>query len=356
MAEFGRPPQLKDHPFAPDVRQEVKSLRAHRKARGVPKRSADRLLLATWNVANFDVQDREPAHLELMAEMVSWFDLVALQEVRDDLTGLRALKKLLPGEWRMVFCEAGGNDERQAFLWDSGRVQLGEKIGKLAVPRQRLRSAFGTDISAFDRTPYIASFVAGRLTLVLVGVHSYFGKGRNAMPKRTAETRAIAWWCDKRRKDPDAYSRDIIALGDFNMPKAAAGDPIFDELTERGLRVPEYDSRIGTDTTRAREFVELEAQGKRVPVGSTISSDSQYDQFVIAPEHTEADIVSGPGVFDFDAVLFSSLWEALPWPRARPTTQERKRTPEEQRELDYDSYLRWAISDHRPLWLQLGTG
>ena len=93
-----------------------------------------------------------------------------------------------------------------------------------------------------------------------------------------------------------------------------------------------------------------------MPAGSTISSESQYDQFVIAPEHTGADIVGGPGVFDFDAVLFSSLWEALPWPRANPTEQEKKRTREEQRELDYDSYVRWAVSDHRPLWLELKTG
>lgn len=352
MPEFNRPPLLGDHPFAPDVAQEIAKLRAHREARNIPERAADRLLLATWNVANFDVQDREPAHLELIAEMVSWFDVVALQEVRDDLSGMRHLKTLLPDSWRMVFSEAGGNDERQAFVWNSDSVQLGEKIGKLAVPRPQLENAFGSDISAFDRTPYIVSFIAGKLTLVLVGVHSYFGKGKDAMPKRVAETRAIAWWCDKRRKDPQAYSRDIIALGDFNMPKARAGDPVFDELTERGLRVPEYESRIGTDTTRARQFVELEAQGERVPVGSTISSDSQYDQFVIAPEHTGVDIVGRPGVFDFDAVLFSTLWKALPWPRTRPT----KHVPEVQRELDYDSYVRWAISDHRPLWLQLRTG
>jgi hypothetical protein len=189
MAEFGRPPQLGEHPFTPDVAEEIAVLRAHRGAREAPERANDRLLLATWNVANFDVQDREPAHFELIAEMVSWFDIVALQEIRDDLSGLRELRKLLPAAWRMVFSEAGGNDERQAFLWDSGRVQLGEKIGKLAVPRLQLKQAFGTDISAFDRTPYIASFRAANLTLVLVSVHSYFVKGKNAIASAPSDSR-----------------------------------------------------------------------------------------------------------------------------------------------------------------------
>jgi hypothetical protein len=178
VPEFARPPQLDTYPFDVDIDKELAALRAHRGTRGVPRRQADRLLLATWNIANFDVQDREPLHLDLIAEMVSWFDIVALQEIRDDLSGLRELKKRLPKQWQMVFSEAGGNDERQAFVWDTTRVRLGEKVGKLTVPYQRLKSAFGPDITAFDRTPYIVSFHAGDLTLVLVSVHSFFGKVR----------------------------------------------------------------------------------------------------------------------------------------------------------------------------------
>ena len=54
---------------------------------------------------------------------------------------------------------------------------------------------------------------------------------------------------------PFAYSRDTIALGDFNMPEGRRGGPIFDELTERGLRVPDrVAERHGHDAPR--EFVE----------------------------------------------------------------------------------------------------
>lgn len=70
-------------------------------------------------LANFDVQEREPVHLDLIAEIVGWFDLVALQEIRDDLSGLRALRERLPSDWALLFSEASGNDERQAFLYDA---------------------------------------------------------------------------------------------------------------------------------------------------------------------------------------------------------------------------------------------
>ncbi len=112
----------------------------------------------------------------------------------------------------------------------------------------------------------------------------------------------------------EAYSRDIVALGDFNLPRAEAGDPIYDELTRRGLRLPDYETKIGT----------------------TIASDSVYDQVAYVPEHTGRDLTGRGGVFDFDAVVFRRLWE---------TRGER----------DFDAYTRWAISDHRPLWVELAV-
>src|SRR3954454_16061666 len=125
MPEFAKPTGFT---FRVDKRRELRALRGHREARGVADKRDDRLLLATWNIANFDVQEREEAHLDLIAEIVGWFDLVAVQEIRDDVTGLRALKARLPRPWQILFSEAGGNDERQAFVYDSRKVAVGEKV------------------------------------------------------------------------------------------------------------------------------------------------------------------------------------------------------------------------------------
>ena len=310
VPEFAKPTGFS---FDTHLEPELEALRGHREMRGVPPRQHGRLLLATWNLANFDVQDREPVHLDLIAEIIGWFDLVALQEIRDDLSGLRALRERLPDHWALLFSEASGNDERQAFLFDAQKLRVGEKVGKLTVPPARLEDAGGDGFRGFDRTPYLASFEAGRLTLLLANVHSFYGgSDKKNIQRRAAETRAIAWWCDKRSEDPHAYTRDILALGDFNLPRAEAGDPIYDELTRRGLRLPEYETKIGT----------------------TIANDSVYDQVAYVPEHTGSDLTGRVGVFDFDAVVFRRLWET-------------------RSETDFDAYTRWAISDHRPLWVEL---
>lgn len=94
MPEFAKPTG-----FSFDVERELElgALNQHREARDIPPKEEDRLLLATWNLANFEVQDREAVHLDLIGEIVGWFDLIALQEIRDDLSGLRALRARLLG-------------------------------------------------------------------------------------------------------------------------------------------------------------------------------------------------------------------------------------------------------------------
>ena len=41
-----------------DVSAEIDHLRQHKLTRGVPAKAQDRLLIATWNIANFGVQER----------------------------------------------------------------------------------------------------------------------------------------------------------------------------------------------------------------------------------------------------------------------------------------------------------
>ena len=69
----------------------------------IPEKSAEkRLLLATWNIREFD----SPAYGERLteafyyiAEIISRFDLVALQEIRQDLRALDRLMNILGSNW-----------------------------------------------------------------------------------------------------------------------------------------------------------------------------------------------------------------------------------------------------------------
>ncbi|HEV2070903.1 MAG TPA: hypothetical protein VGR26_14015, partial [Acidimicrobiales bacterium] len=55
---------------------------------------------------------------------------------------------------------------------------------------------------------------------------------------RRLETYAVARWADLRRRSRHAVTTDVVALGDFNLPKAEPGDPVFEALTSRGLHLP----------------------------------------------------------------------------------------------------------------------
>jgi hypothetical protein len=41
----------------------------------------------------------------------------------------------------------------------------------------------------------------------------------------------VGRWADLRRKSDYAFTENIVALGDFNIPKAEPGDDIYDALS-----------------------------------------------------------------------------------------------------------------------------
>jgi endonuclease/exonuclease/phosphatase family metal-dependent hydrolase len=316
MPPFPKPAFRYDYRLEDEITA-LKVYRDEREGRAIPSKSSERLLVATWNVANLGVQERRATDYRLIAEIVSWFDLMALQEVNDDITGLRGIQCHLPSSYRALFSDYSGNKERLAFIYDSTKITLCEKVGEIAVPPSDHRHISMPGISqryrGFDRNPYFASFSAGALVFVAVEVHLYFGSdSTRAVNRRTLEAYAVARWADLRRKSKNAYTRDIMVMGDFNLPMASPGDPVYDALKRRGLHVPAHSSRIA----------------------SSIKSDSDYDQVTFFPGEIGQRIHAGPGVFDFDGALFRELWET-------------------RRRDDFIAYMQYYISDHRVLWVEL---
>jgi endonuclease/exonuclease/phosphatase family metal-dependent hydrolase len=307
-------------PFVFDVQTEAGHLRQWKEHRGVPARRKDRLLVATWNIANFGAQDREPEHLQLIAEILSWFDLIAVQELRENFGQLEEVVRILGPRHRMLFSDVSGNNERLAFVYNSRKVTLLEEVGEIALPVSQLKAVKLPGVTrkfeGFDRTPYLASFQAGATSFILVNVHSFYGSEKPAhMQRRALETFAVAKWARSRRKSRFAFTREIFAMGDFNMPKREAKDPIFKALTKLGLELPAHSSEVG----------------------SNLASDKHYDQIAYFPGESQ-DLLDGQvGVFDFDGGIFPTLWAG--------GTQKKM----------FNQYLRYYISDHRPMWVQLKT-
>ena len=308
--------------YSYDPAAEVKALRRYRDTEpghGVPAKASNRVLLATWNVANLGVQDRLDSDHQLIAEIMSWFDLIAVQEVNNNLRGILAIRDQLPSRYELLFSDASGNQERQAFLYDNTKVRQLEEVGRLAIPPSQTAQIKlpGTTLvfPGFDRGPYLSSFQSGKFQFTLANVHLYFGSEKKAdIERRILETYAVAWWANKRHTDKHSYGTETIPLGDFNLPKAVKGDPIYDALTYRGLEIPKHTSQIG----------------------SAIASDSHYDQIAFFPGGAQDRFTGQMNVFDFDNALFRDLFN------------DRGVKP-------YLTYARYHISDHRPLWAEFRT-
>src|ERR1043166_7283603 len=151
--------------------------------------------------------------------------------------------------WQAGMSDASGNNERMVFLYDSTRVIRLDEIREVGFPptvveRISLEGVVG-HFAGFDRSPYLASFqLRGLLLSVqLVNVHLFYGSAsRTDLERRALETAAVAKWTDLRHKSPYLGAREVITLGDLNMPKPRrdGGNVVYDALTSAGLVTPPH--------------------------------------------------------------------------------------------------------------------
>jgi len=301
------------HPFT--VNTEIQRLRTHKATREIPDKTANKLLLGSWNIANLGLQVRTRDHYKLIAEILDWFDIIAVQEVNDNLEGLRAIESELPSKYSLIFSDKGGNNERSAFIYDNSIINQLELVAELSIPPKDHKDiklkGVDSKFTGFDRNPYLCSFQWKNETFILITVHLFSGgTARHDLERRALEAYAVGRFADLRNGSKNAFSKNIIALGDFNIPMIEKGDVVYEALIKRGLLLPEHSTKVY----------------------SNISNDKMYDQIAFLPS-IKSKVVKH-GVFDYDEVIFSELWQ-------------------NDTEANFKKYLRYYISDHRPLWMQL---
>ena len=240
-------------PQPPEVSADIAALREALDAQ-IPRKQLDyNLLIATWNLRAFgsltdqwtagsgDSPKRDLRGLLAIREIVSRFDVVAVQEVIGGLRALRHLLKALGPDSSFLMTDvtrgAAGNNERLAFLYDTRRVRLSGLAAELVVPDELL-AATGADAAAihrqFARTPYAVSFRSGRHTFVLVTLHVDYGQ---SAADRLPELAAIARWMAEWAEQSNRWHHDLIVLGDFNIDRR--GDALWQAFVNTGLTVPE---------------------------------------------------------------------------------------------------------------------
>lgn len=105
-----------------------------------PNLEKRRLRIATWNLREFDSGRygyRLPEAIFYIAEVISAFDIVALQEVRGDLYALNRLLRVLGSNWKAIMTDSdtstSSHGERMVFLYDTRHVQFQGTAGEVSL-------------------------------------------------------------------------------------------------------------------------------------------------------------------------------------------------------------------------------
>jgi len=298
------------------------------------------LLLATWNIRDFDSNryghgKRLPESMHYIAEIVSSFDLVAVQEVNRDLSGLERLMGLLGADWDYIVTDTtegrGGNAERMAFLYDRRKVRFRNLAGEIVLPPGRKIVVGGEDEGdadelQFARTPFMVAFQAGWFKFNLCTMHIYYGAEHGErLRRRVDEIHELARFFSERQ---DREKEDYILLGDFNI--VSPEHETMQALERERFAIPENLKRERTNLKGDKHYdqIALKVREKRLEIGA--SGVFRFDRSVYRPR-------------DFDAYR-----EKMPQARLRDlATEQEKRTYYRSR------WRTWQMSDHLPMWVEL---
>lgn len=325
------------------------------------KRDEGSILLASWNLRDFDDNKfkhgpRLPESYLYIAEIISAFDLVALQEVNRSLRPLEKLiRRLGEGDWDYLVTDItegrSGNQERMAFVYNKHRISFRRLAGEIVLP--------GTKNRQLARTPYLAAFQAGWFKFNLATVHMYFGSDAAGKKRRVKEISDLAGFVNARQQKE---AEDYILLGDFNI--VSSTDDTMKALTKNGFTMhPDI-----------------------MNVGTTLKGQNPYDQIALRVKSKMLEL-GDAGVFDFEKYVYRAqdhqdyrvpkIEKGAPTGFITPEKENKyvakvnkrrkaaaeragrpfKWTSNDAAKAKEDYYLKewrsFQVSDHKPIWVEL---
>jgi exonuclease III len=306
----------------------------------VPNRTVkNTLLLATWNIREFGKHmtgrfARLNESYFYIAEILSAFDLIALQEVDRDLTALQKMMAILGPSWAYFAGDtatgAVGVRRRLVFLYDTRKVEFMNMAGQVVLDEKHLIEGK----YQFARPPYLVTFRSGWFEFDLCAVNIYYGMSRGEkLQRRIGEIDTISRLMKRRVMTED---KNVILLGDFNIE-----DPqheTMDALTRHGFHIP-----------------------KQLLVPSNIKETHYYSQiaFMVRKHELQLGASKPPaGVFRY----YDSVYRAEDFERYYKLAEDKEhwnskngqKLSEEEQRRRYQIYWRSRqMSDHYPLWVEL---
>ena len=296
----------------------------------IPKKTeAETMLLATWNIREFG-GNRTTESLFYIAEILSRFDVVAIQEVSGDLNGLSKVLSILGPQWDYIVTDStdgsAGGGERMAFVYDRAKITFKNMAGELVLPKEKLIDG----ALQFARTPFCVAFQAKWFKFRLATVHIYYGSSSGIDARRLAEIDTVAAYLAKRSKKED---ESYILLGDFNIVKTS--DATMKALEKNGFFIPDSIKSHPTDLGQTKHYDQIAFHFKLSPAMTVFSEGTQR-----------------AGAFNFTESVYTEH-DTDVYRQYFPEKNVLGKTEAEIQKYYMSSWRTFQMSDHLPMWAEL---
>lgn len=333
------------------------------------KRTTSSLILGTWNIRNFDDDrfnygPRTKESFYYIAEIISKFDIIAVQETCRDLAPLKKLMWLLGDRYDFIMTDIthssiGGNDERLGFIYDKSKVRFMGIAGEIVLPPRLLISEVDTEKRQFARTPFGAQFQSGWFNFYFSTVHIFFGDNRENstdFERRVAEIQTVADYLADEAKKSDANQ---ILVGDFNVRNYEGEE--YNALVQSGFTAVK--NRKGSNRDQTMFYDQI----------SFLSRENQLE--FMEPERDDRVVQYFDSVYrEQDFELYKPVMlEMIREKRQKAVTELQNTTAASKKEslekeirgLDkaistgvelkkyYNEWRTFQMSDHLPLWVEI---
>jgi hypothetical protein len=310
---------------------------------GIPEKTLGRsLLVATWNIRELGANKKEGARLfealYYIAEIISAFDIVALQEVNENLGDLRTIMRILGPGWKYLLTDITlgrrGNGERMAFLYDARKVEFEGLASQVVVP-----PVYKVGKKTFEpgrqlaRAPMMVGFRCGWFKFTICTAHIYYGAPVADEPTRLAEIQILANLLAERADSEHAWAPNMLLLGDFNIFKPS--DKTAEAISKAGFVLPP-------------QLTVLEAG----ETGKHYDQIALYSRKYAKQQATQVKKASA-GVVKFFDKVFTDQDEALY--AKQMGAKYAKAKDAKARTTYYRTWRTFQMSDHRPMWIELRT-
>ncbi|MEM7188316.1 MAG: endonuclease/exonuclease/phosphatase family protein [Pseudomonadota bacterium] len=379
---------------------------------GLPEHRRKSVVMASFNIRKLgDPKKKSDGAFDFLARFCARCDLVAIQEVLEDLSALERLRKETEthadAKYGIVCSDitggrlgaTGTNVERLAFLYRIGRVEPSMIASDISFDRsyiykklwdnrkellktfkeyEKARSAaeaagkrkpifVSPQFIDFIRTPHTCSFeipASGQpYRFTAVNAHLLYGDKSKQREERRREFEALAEWMFVRAAKHKSYNQDFILFGDLNL----SFDKPEKQRPEIIKALKNFNARL--KKSRAATVVNFPFFDERTNPRSggmeTIRSNARltetFDQIgIFAHDERLPSWEDNPGVsagrrkddFDYQVFDFTNLFaETL---KGEPVPDLTKLKGAARKNWsDFINRFDDDVSDHMPLWVRL---